>query len=416
MFKAPFRFVVTLFLVLTPLVAAAGDVEEIDGVRYIRNGAEPADGARTLHLEEAWRINIEDEEHLIGVVSAVLTGPDGTVWMADQQLGQVFVYSAGGEYLRTLSRQGEGPGEIYSPRGLLWLSGGGLGIVDRKQGQITTLDLEGLPLSSIRLQNGDGEPMASAQLSLAQCCGGTLALCGTQFRFDDGPPTQSRFFSIFDTGGREVKRLMDAPSGFDYGARTYDELANYFVDRGAWAIDDRGRVHHAPHYNRYLIEVHDAEGQLVQVIEREFEVKRRTAEEKEQIRVNTTMSVNGETVQLDCDLQDCHPAIDGIEAAVDGGIWVQNGRDNHNLPEGIVRTYDVFDAEGHFREVVHLAGDLDRNMDRLYRLADGRWLLLRNITAARRAMNAAFHGGADAVDEDEDAEPLEIVCLRAESE
>ena len=41
---------------------------------------EPADGARTLRLHEQWRIDVLDEEQLIGVVSGVLAGPDGSVW------------------------------------------------------------------------------------------------------------------------------------------------------------------------------------------------------------------------------------------------------------------------------------------------------------------------------------------------
>ena len=46
---------------------------------------------RTLQLDELWRVNVEDEEELIGVISAVVSGPGGTLWLADHQLGQVLV-------------------------------------------------------------------------------------------------------------------------------------------------------------------------------------------------------------------------------------------------------------------------------------------------------------------------------------
>ncbi len=78
-----------------------------------------------------------------------------------------------------------------------------------------------------------------------------------------------------------------------------------------------------------------------------------------------------------------------------------------------MRTYDVFDADGHFREVVRLGCDLDREQDRLQRLDDGRWIFLRNIAGALRSMFAAYREETDAEEDEEEAEPLEIVCLRA---
>ncbi len=405
-------FAISALVAFGAVVAAAGEVELVDGVPHVHVGAEPDDGIRTLHLRELWHIDAEDEEQLIGVVSGVLAGPEGTTYMGDQQLGQILVYGSDGEYMRTLSRQGEGPGEINAPHNLVWLPDGSLGIIDRKPGQITTLDAAGLPLSPIRLRGSDGEPMASAQLMSVRCRGGTLALSGTQFGFDDGPPTQTRFFSIFDAKGREVKRLMEAPSGFDFGARTYDEKADYFVNTGVWAIDGRGRVYHAPYYDRYLIEVHDAEGRLIQVIERDFVAAKRTSKEKEEIRKNTVMTIDGEFIPLDCDLQDRHAAIGGIEAGLGDGIWVRNGRDEHDLPAGIIRSYDVFDGDGNFREVVRLAGEMDKDADRLYHLADDRWILLRNIAAARRAMFATYNAKKKATGEVEDIRPLQIVCLQ----
>lgn len=373
----------------------------------------PTDGTLTLDLQELWRIDVEEEDQLIGVISSVLAGPDDTVWMSDQQLGQILEYSADGEFMRTLSRQGEGPGEINSPRSLIRLPDGALGIVDRKQGQITTLDTEGLPLTSIRLHADDGEPMASTQLMSARCRGGTLALSGTQFIFGDGPPSQARIFSIFDDEGREVKRLMEAPSGFDFAARTYNEKADYFVNTRTWAVDDRGLVYHAPHYDRYLIKVHDAAGNLVRVIERDIKAARRTTEAKQKIRDGATMTINGELVPLDCDVQDRYPAVEEIIATAGGEIWVRNGRDGHDLPGGIIRSYDVFDGEGNFREVVRLTGEMDEDADMLYHLAGDRWLLLGNIKAARRAMFATYRAKVETKGEVEDIKPLVIVCLRA---
>jgi hypothetical protein len=405
-----------LVTMLMPAAVVGVDIETIDGVEHVRNGATPRGGERTLRLVEVWRVDVEEEEELIGVIGDVISGPGGTVWLADRQLARVLVYSAGGRLLRTVCREGDGPGEISSPRGLVWLPDGGLGIVDRKLGQITQVDPEGTPLPSLHLRGEDGEPLASAQLLQARCRGRTLAVCGTRFLFDGGAPGQSRFLGIFDGDGREVRCLLEKPSGFDFEARTFDELANDFVDRGAWTVDDLGRVLCASERNRYRIEVHDATGALVRVIDRQYSPRRRSAEEKERIAAGVTMTINGEVVQVRCSLEDCAPCIASIEAADGGAVWVLSGHGGHGEPAGVARSYDVFDADGRFQQVVHLICDMDPDEDRLTRLADGRWILLRNHQAVTRAMFATgrddeaaeAEGGGDGEDES-----LEIVCLRA---
>lgn len=399
-------------LLCLPGWLSAGEVEVIDGVRHVHNGAEPADGDRTLQLEEIWRVNVEEEENLIGVITAMLAGPDGTVWLADHQLSQIFVYSAEGEYLRTLSGEGEGPGEVNAPDNLIWLPDGSLGIIDRKPGQITRLDTEGVPLSSLHLKSANGEPMGFSQLGEAQCRAGILGISGTEFRFDDGVPTQNRFFGIYDLEGGEVCRLLEAPTGFDFEARTYHEMKNYFVDEGGWTLDGDGRVHLVPERNHYQIHIYDGQWRLIQVYGRKYELWRRTAEERKEAAGGTSMTINGEFVEITTTIDDYEPAIMSIMASANDQIWVLSSRGTREQPEGVQRSYDVFDTEGHYREVVRLVVELDDREDRLYRLADGRWIILHNIRSAMESMyGVPSEDDTDESTEEDDA--LEIVCLRA---
>jgi len=127
------------------------------------------------------------------------------------------------------------------------------------------------------------------------------------------------------------------------------------------------------------------------------------------------MSINGETVEIQTKVDDYDQAIRSLETAVDGRIWVLSGRGTHEQPEGILRTYDVFDTEGHFREVVLLAGEMDEKEDRLYWLADGRWVILRNIRSALSAMYAQFRDDTAEEELPVGEAALEVVCLRAGS-
>jgi hypothetical protein len=380
-------------------------VETVDGVPHVRNDAVPLHGERTLPLEEIWSVDAEAEEELIGRITAVLVGPDGTVYLADWQLGQVLVYSAAGRFLRTLSRQGEGPGEIASPMNLLWLPDGGLGILDRKPGQITHIDQEGVPQPSVRLASAAGEPLATAFLSSARCGGGILAVCGTTFRARPGFDTQMRFLGVFDAEGRERLRLREAPSGFDFEARSYDEQANWFAERDLFDVDRAGNVYVVAERDRYRIDVHGPDGALRRVIERRYEPRRRTAEELDRMSGRVSMSINGEIVRLRSTFAPFAPAIESLALAGDGRLWVQPGHGRDSQRKDRAGSYDIFDGDGRFVETVHLDVLVDRDRDRLWFLGDGRWLLLRNLFSP----DDDEEDGPDGLDD----RHLQIVCLRA---
>ncbi len=398
---------------ITAAAAAEPSVEVIDGVRHVRNGAEPLNGVRTLQLEEQWRVNVDDEEELIGVITVAAAGPDDTVWLADTQVGQILVYSAAGEYVETLSREGEGPGEVQNPDGLFWLPDGNLGIKDRKMGQFTVIDTEGVPRSSIHLEDEAGESLSASWIHQARCRGGVLVVCGNQFRNEeDGTPTQSRYFGVFDLEGSEIARFMNAPSGFDFGARTYDEKKNWFVDQGQFDVDAEGRVYFAAERDRYRIHVCDASGKLVTVIEREYEPRRRTKEEIDGMADNVSMSINGESIRLDSEFLDTSAAIAGIHILDDGTVWVKNGHSEFVEDGDPADSYDVFDADGRFVEVVHVEVESDRSQDRLYHLDDGRWIMVENLMSAWGSMYGGRGGDDDEAEDDGEDGVLEIVCLK----
>jgi len=383
--------------------AEAPSIETIDGVRHVRNGAVPLQGERLVHLEQSWRVDTETEDELIGSISAALAGPDQTVWLADRQLGQVLVYSRSGRHLRTLSRQGEGPGEINAPSQLLWLAHDGLGIVDQRPGQITQIDTEGLPRSSVRLVSQAGEPMSSTFLTRARRGGEILVIAGLRFETDAGVPGQVRFLSVFDLSGQERLRLRDAPSGFDFQARTFDERQNWFPDRDLFDVDPSGRIYLAAERDRYRIDVRGPDGSLVQVIERQYAQRRRTSERKEELVGNVSMNINNENVQLSATFDDFEPAVESLHVAADSRLWVMSGHGRRPERDGVARSYDVFDTMGRFVEILHLAVTVDVDRDWLLPLGDGRWILLKNLFTSRDDED-------DSADLSEDR-PLEIICL-----
>ncbi len=83
-------------------------------VPVIENPAE-APVKKVIEMEEVWRIgDNEGEEFIFGVISKVFYDSQGNLLMLDTQQKELLKFSESGEYLQTLCRQGEGPGELSS--------------------------------------------------------------------------------------------------------------------------------------------------------------------------------------------------------------------------------------------------------------------------------------------------------------
>jgi hypothetical protein len=73
----------------------------------------------TLHPD--LRIGKKDglDWETFGSITGIESGPDGSIYVLDFQAAAVRVFDADGQYIRTIGRRGEGPGEFRQPLGLL---------------------------------------------------------------------------------------------------------------------------------------------------------------------------------------------------------------------------------------------------------------------------------------------------------
>ena len=63
-----------------------------------------------------------DPNFIFGEIGGIQVASDGTIYVLDNRALEVRVFSSEGEYLRTIVRRGEGPGEILRSNGII-LSG-----------------------------------------------------------------------------------------------------------------------------------------------------------------------------------------------------------------------------------------------------------------------------------------------------
>jgi len=373
----------------------------------VHNGAEPAQGARRVQLAEAWRAGGSEDDVFFGVIVDVACDEEGRVYLLDGQLNQVFIYSADGRYLGTVSKEGEGPGEIRRPHDLMILPAGRLGIIHHVRGRITCLNPDGTPAPDILLRDAQGEAQNTLSLMNGTRRGPALALTSFTIVYGEESRKETHHLGVYDIEGRQrYEAYARDQRAFDFERRTYVERLGY---DGAWTLGPDGSLYLAPERNAYRVEQRDLEGRVVRVIERDYVAHRRTADEKQQAAAGAVMTINGQQVPLACDIEDRDPCITQLHVDDAGGLWVLHSESRSRTePERLV-SYDRFDPAGRFLERVEILDPADPDQDQFIMLDPERFVVLRGITGARLARYGAQAEGSTAGG----AEPLEVVYYRA---
>jgi len=390
-----------ILLVLLPATAALawdGEVVTADGQTSVRNPDQPLAGEATLTLEELWTLGDEDSDVLLGIVSELIAGPDGNVYVLDSQLSEIQVIGPGGEWLATIGREGEGPGEFRNAADMFWAPGGQIGVLQSWPGKIVMLTPDGLPGDSYALPYKKGGNMQSASRGMGQ--EGRIVLSGSAWTRQEGEQRQLSYLKAFDAAGDEVASFHEAAQPMNFGNWTFAEPD--FVDfQRRWAAAPDGRVAAALDFDAHRIHVLDADGTLDRIIERPgHQLVERTAEEREVAQTiydRITRWNPGSSFEI----ADTHQAIERLHFGADGSLWVQSARDVYRAPEGRFTSFDVHDTEGRWVQRVHVELAGDAITDGLF-LAAGRLYQVTDLRAAW--MSALDAGGAMSLD----AEPVTV--------
>ena len=414
MFRNSKCALITVLLLFVALPALADEEVTKDGVLHIMNGTEPSGKGETVEFDEVWRHGGEDDEEFFGMISQCVVGDDGTIYLLDTRMSEVPVYSPDGERLNTLSREGDGPGEVRSPFGLLFMPDGNLGLVQVFPGKITKISTDGTPAGVVEL----GDPTAGGFLQMYDCISGgsQVVVTAKKINSENGGLAQrhSNFVAAFDDEGNETVRYFENEFFWDFTNLTFDESAVNRVDFRKTAVGKDGRVYVAHERDDYVISVFSADGKLERVIEREFTHRERDEDEFNRVKSN----LEGAFAQIpnaNIVVSTTEPDINGLNFGYDGNLWVSNSYSGFEQPEGILATWDVFSPDGHFIKTVSAKCEGDGLNDIIIWTPEGNALLVTCYTDGLQALQN--RGGTSGEDDDEDddedeAVPMEVVYLK----
>ncbi len=394
-------------LATAPAMAAGTTL--VDGVPHVTNGSQPRDGVRTLQMEEIWRRGgLDDEEVLLGIVSSVMSGPEGNIYVLDAQLMEVKVFSPEGDLINTLGRQGQGPGEFQNAQQMTFLPGkDAIGVAQTFPGKLVGINLDGSPAGDITL-GGDPAAGGFAVLINATLGGGNLVCSGIELAFDQAAATMDRhhFVRSYSAEGDRLAEYhtKDVHWKFDAGF-VLEEAQSDFV----WwrlAVDREGRVLIGEPREDYEISVYGRDGQLERVFGREYESWPRT----EALLARYDAMMEAQSQQLPPGTERVVAKVEqdlwGIRAHGDGTYWVGTSRGMYAPPEGAFCVWDVFSPEGEFIEQVRADVPGKPGTDMLMMTDHGHAVM---ITGFWDAVLAVMGAGQDG-----EAEPMELVCYRVQ--
>ena len=397
------------FLLAAPIGLAEQPAFPAD-VPVVENPAIPPNGLQVVQLEEMWRAGGEDSEVFFGHVFRAVADDQDNVYLLDTQLSEVPVFSPTGEHLKTLSREGEGPGESREPADLTMMPDGTLGIVQRFPAKVVKVTLDGTPAGNMEF--GDSAAGGFNSVFTGRLRGDNLMFVAQYATRTEQMQTRTWYVARFDAAGQEVARCWSQDLVIDFSNPVIREtdILNPIVFGSTPGPD--GKVYIAPFWDDYSILVYASDGSLDHVVTRPFEARKRVDLETGRIqRVFDFWGSRGGGL-LPTEVQPNATAITDLYVDAENRLWVENSRSAEAGPAEAMLTYDIYDAEGRFDRQVALVCDGDPQDDELFRVSDDMVVLIKGSIPA---LYASMAGGAvEAIEEEEAAEAadMEVVCYR----
>jgi hypothetical protein len=332
-----------------------GKIDVENGIKIIKNPKEPLYGEITFELKEDLSIgNESDENYLFYRVREVQVDPEGNIYVLDSGNHRLQVFDKNSNYLCTIGKKGEGPGEFNGPACLqLDDETGHIFVADFLSRKIITFDKEGRHIDKdIHLV----EYLDDFYLDSERCIWGKFSLPGTDtYRFIKKVSLAGKVEKTFTEIPFYINRVMAASTGV--GNKRF--VTGYFITHGyeddlfLSKVDNHTFVY--GHSKKYELIAVDETGNTLFMIRKDEAPKEITKKEKDRIENQEIWNIRKQGHQiseLSLKFPEHMPFFFSIITDDKSRIYVRKNPYSRGLNTN--HEYDVFSKDGRYLYKTHL--------------------------------------------------------------
>jgi hypothetical protein len=334
-------------------------------------GNQPAEVVREVRIGELEGA----DEYTFGRIVAVGVGPDGSIYVLDEQVPTVRRYAADGRHIASFGRSGAGPGELKQPDGMTVLRDGRVLVRDPGNARINVYDGDGTSLDTWTIPGGffTGDPIrvdsagaVYTPIIAERRADGSWNIGLLRMREGVVQDTLVGPYEGFEPAMLKAERITKEGSSRNFTTVPFTPTASADLSPAGTFVTGIS--------SRYAIDTFRPDGRVFRIERVYAPVAVQGSERAAQVERITRNMRN-----LDPDWRwsgtqppDQKPPFKGIRVAADGRIWVQLYAPGERLPDdpdarpdprGLPplerwsepSVYDVFEADGRYVGQVRVA-------------------------------------------------------------
>ncbi|MDH5468587.1 MAG: NHL repeat-containing protein [Candidatus Aminicenantes bacterium] len=317
-----------------------GMVEEENGIKVVRNPEEPYYGELAIELEEDLVIGSEtDEKYMFYRAGGIAVDNQGNIYVVDSGNQRIQKYDRDGNYLQTIGRKGQGPGEFMSPYDIVLDEKGYIYVSEGRK--IHVFDPKGNSIQDIVLSNFIMEYSIDSE--------GNIIASG----FVQAERAQNFGIMLINPEGKIIKTIAEYP-GMSMVSRKGTAFMfshEYTTQLSFSPIGKNGAVY--GYGSEYKLIVTDFSGETSLIIKKDEPSQSITRREKDKIITDFLESTAEEgrewprdVVEEGANFPDHRPFFNGIVSDDIGRMYVR--RLKSVLDESKEAEFDIFGPEGFY--------------------------------------------------------------------
>ena len=300
-----------------------GTIEEADGVTIVKNPQEPMYSADVFKLEEELSIGEAEgaEEYMFVGIRSVVVDKQERIYVSDfdGNVAHIKVFDKAGNYVMTIGRKGEGPGEFLYPTFIKITPENELMVYDRFTRKLIFFSLEGDYLRTSIFK----EVNQALNISLTSKGHYLVCLADFQKKVNDDTYYIAHELSEYGSDFSYIRTIVKGRARKNSGFQSWMMIHFLSSDAIICGFSENFEFH-----------IYNPEGEIIRKFSKPFDAIKISEGEKERRRLNREKGLPG-----------YFPAFQDFSVDDEGRVFVQLYE--RQMDEDVFY-FDVFDAEGKY--------------------------------------------------------------------